>query len=84
MKRVFRKFYLEAEDDMSIQSKIDKFLIHQRNTICTSTSKTPAELIFSYKPRILLDVSIQKKTPEKINNEKNDICVKGNIVNNSN
>lgn len=85
VKRVFRKFCLEANEGMSIQNKIEKFLIHQRNSICTTTSKTPAELIFSYKPRILLDLLNNNKNIENLSGkEKEKPIVKMKFAPNNN
>lgn len=57
----FHKFLLESKQ-MPINDKVIQFLIVHRNTPSTVTLKTPSEMIFAFKPKILLDlVNIKKK-----------------------
>ncbi len=51
VKEVFKKFVLGTERGMSIQQKINKFLLHQRSTPSTVTKCAPVELVFNYKPK---------------------------------
>ena len=55
VKRTFKRFCQGMEQKLSIQDKINKFLVGHRNTPSTVTGKTPSELIFAYKPKTLLD-----------------------------
>lgn len=67
-KNSFRKFVLDTENNFqkymldpnnkrrSLQMMIDNFHINYRNTPSTVTGFCPTELIFSYKPRTLIDL----------------------------
>lgn len=61
VKNVFKKFVLGSERTMSIQDKINKFLLHQRTTPSTVTKRAPLDLIFKYKPKTMLDLVNNKK-----------------------
>ena len=54
VKRIFKKMCLE-ETGLSMSDKINKFLIYQRNTPSAANSRTPSEIVFAFKPVILLD-----------------------------
>lgn len=78
VKSVFIKYYLSNEGcKMSIADKINKFLLYSRNTPSTVTSKTPAELIFNYKPKLVIDL-LNKKP--KLEFDKNNISPKNKKV----
>lgn len=81
VKRAFRRFCL-GEEHLTIQERIVKFLISQRNTPSTVTGVSPSELIFAYKPKILLDI-LNKKPKVKFDLSKNKVhfedCIDSNI-----
>lgn len=60
VKTVFRKFLLTSKDT-TIEQKIQKFLLHYRNSPNSTTSQSPNELIYSYKPRTQIDNLNPKK-----------------------
>lgn len=60
VKTVFKKFCLENRTE-NLNQRVNKFLIYHRNTPSSTTSLTPAQLLFSYKPKILLDLVNNKK-----------------------
>lgn len=67
VKLALTKQCLDAtSNDLSLNQKISKFLIFYRNTPSITTAKTPSELIFTYKPRILLDTLINCKGRKNI------------------
>lgn len=77
VKKTLKKFLLEKSNSLSVQQQLHKFLLMQRNTPSMSKMKTPAELIFAYKPKILLDllneknkINYEKKVRFEVNNEK--------------
>lgn len=55
-KKTLIRFCLGRETDLSIQEKIDKYLLHSRNSPTIDSQRSPAEIIFSYKPKIKLDL----------------------------
>lgn len=55
-KKVIIKFCMGKEKELNLQEKIDKYLYNSRNTPSITTGRTPNEMIFSYKPKIVLDV----------------------------
>lgn len=98
-KTSFRKFVLDIELDFTsymqdiknkrrtIQMMIDNFHINYRNTPSTVTKVSPSELLFSYKPRTLVDLlRFDKKVETKNlqsdqNFEKEEIVVKNESSN---
>lgn len=56
VKQCFFKFLLGAESGLPIQRKLQKFLMYHNNSPSTVTGKTPYEMIFSFKPKTLLDL----------------------------
>lgn len=54
-KKCFIRFCLGKESELSIQDKIDKYLLWSRNTPSVETGRSPAELVFAFKPRVILD-----------------------------
>lgn len=70
VKSVFKKYCLvDVEGNLSINDKINKFLMYHRNTPSTVTGKTPAEMIFNFKPKITFDL-INKKHKEQFDSQK--------------
>lgn len=70
VKKVFKKFVVEAnEKSLSLDDMINKFLFYQRNSPRSSDSKIPSQLIFSFQPKILLDLLKNKNTKviDKVN-----------------
>lgn len=74
VKTVFRKFCLGAEAKLSWPRKINKFLIHYRNSPSTVTSKTPSEMIFSFKPKVILDCINNKPKINFDTKDHNNVC----------
>lgn len=68
VKSVLSKFLLGETKQLTIQQRLNKFLTQQRNSPCMSTSKTPSEMLFSYKPKILLDLINPKKVQFSLDN----------------
>lgn len=56
VKKSLKKSLKDVSGIEDIQTKINKFLLKYRNTPTTTTGKTPAELIFAYKPITPLDL----------------------------
>lgn len=56
VKNVFKKFLLSCENSLTDSQKLNKFLINQRNMPDTRTKRSPCDIIFNYKPKILLDL----------------------------
>lgn len=81
VKTVFKKFVLGAESSLSLQQKINKFLIHQRSTPSTVTKRAPIDLIFKYKPKTVLDL-INEKVKVKIDSSVENEVKNVNINNN--
>lgn len=81
IKNVLKKFCMEKES--SIQEKIINYLFTYRNTPNTSTSKTPSELIFSYKPLFYFDI-LNNKIKTKIDYTSKYCKRKDNELSNSN
>lgn len=71
-KKVFKKFCLGTEKSLSLQARVDKFLIHQRNVPSTVTNKTPSEMLFCFKPKIALDL-LNPKIKVKFDLSKNEV-----------
>ena len=73
VKKVFKKFLLTSEKNLSITQRLNKFLIHHRNTPVMSTRKSPAELMLSYKPRTILDaIKMKNKNTLKQTGQSNN------------
>lgn len=54
---MFKKYVVEANGkNLSLDDMINKFLFYQRNTPRSNDARTPSQLIFSFKPKILLDL----------------------------
>lgn len=80
-KNVFKKFLLENSlDKLSIQEKIDKFLINHRNLPNIESGQSANDIIFNYKPRVLMDLINNKKEEDK--NREFKKKVKINLSNN--
>lgn len=56
VKQCFFKFILGEENSLPIQKKIKKFIMYHNNSPSTVTGRSPSEIIFSFKPRTLLDL----------------------------
>lgn len=54
-KKCLIRFCLGKESDLSIQDKIDKYLLWSRNTPNIETGRSPTEIVFSFKPKVILD-----------------------------
>lgn len=62
VKKEFARFCLDKQLlNLSIRERIQKFLFKSRNVPSTVTKKTPTEMIFSFKPRTLLDLINRKE-----------------------
>lgn len=70
VKTVFNKFVLGKGTGLSIQDKINKFLLHQKSTPSTVTKCAPMELVFKYKPKTMLD-AINYKVKQQIDLKEN-------------
>lgn len=62
---------LDRGKNLTLQHRIDNFLLHFRNTPTTTTNSSPAEIMFKYKPRTKLSmlhpnvgVTLQKASAE--------------------
>lgn len=55
-KKALIRFYMGKESDLSLQEKIDKYLMCVRNSPSFETGRSPAEIVFSYKPKMKLDL----------------------------
>lgn len=57
VKRGINKFLIDHKTKkLSLQEKLDNFLFKYRNTPTTTTNVTPADIMFRYKPRTLIDL----------------------------
>lgn len=56
VKQCFYKFCLGVENSLQIHQRVQKFIMYHNNSPSTSTGKSPYEIIFSFKPRTLLDL----------------------------
>lgn len=70
-----------GESALTIQEKVDKYLLKARNSPNLETGRTPAECIFAYKPKIKLDLinDFLYKNNNEISfrkNEQNNNCKK--------
>lgn len=54
VKKVLKKNFLKNKN-MDMQQVVSKFLFNQRNTPINKSLQTPSDLIFSFKPKIVLD-----------------------------
>lgn len=64
VKKALKKFLLDnSYRKIPIQYKLDNFLMGYRNTPTTTTMKTPAKLMFNYRPRTRLDY-LKRETKE--------------------
>lgn len=71
-KKVLIKYSLGKERFLTIQQKVNKFLLSSRNTPSSATGRTPSEMIFAFKPRTLLD-AVTGKSAENCDLKKKDI-----------
>lgn len=55
-KKALIRFHIGKESELSTQSKLDKYLSVSRNTPSIESGRTPAEIIFSFKPKVKLDI----------------------------
>lgn len=55
VKSVLKKFLLCVDKNLSISNRLNKFLIHYRNTPVMSTGSTPNDKMFGYKQTTILD-----------------------------
>ncbi|XP_052563134.1 uncharacterized protein K02A2.6-like isoform X1 [Culex pipiens pallens] len=56
-KDVLKKFLLEpAMAEIDLENQISLFLMNYRNNVVSSTGQLPAEKVFNYKPKTLLDL----------------------------
>lgn len=56
IKQIFYKFCLGVEGNLTMKEKIQKFCMYHNNSPSTTTGKAPLSIIFSYKPKTLLDL----------------------------
>lgn len=62
VKQCLRKFMIDRKmKDLNWDMKLNNFLMQYRSTPSTVTKMTPSELLFTYKPRTLLDVLVCRK-----------------------
>lgn len=62
VKNALKKFFIDENlSSLSLSQKIQKFRIDHNNSPSTVTKVSPNEIIFSYKPKILLDCINPKK-----------------------
>lgn len=74
VKTVFKKYYVGNEHSLSTDQMVRKFLLYHRNTPTTVHGRTPSSILFSFKPRIALDLikkpNSENNNKERINQEK--------------
>lgn len=57
VKEVLKKFLIDSDlSHLSLEDQINLFLINYRNTCVTKDDSFPAEKIFTYKPKTLVDL----------------------------
>lgn len=62
VKEVLKKFLIDSDlSHLSLEDQINLFLINYRNTCVTKDDSFPAEKIFTYKPKTLVDLLNPKK-----------------------
>lgn len=66
VKSVFKKAFLDIKT-ITMPELISKFVITYNNTPSTAISKTPNDLIYSFKPRTLLSTLNPKQKEKKVN-----------------
>lgn len=64
-KKALNRFNMGNDHD--IQYQVNKYLLHSRHTPSSTTGRTPAELIFSYKQKTMLDILNDKIVNENSN-----------------
>lgn len=55
-KKALNRLCLGEESALSIQAKVDKYLMSSRHSPSFETGRTPAEMVFSYRPKVKLDL----------------------------
>lgn len=81
VKRAFIKFLMETNSvKKDLNFKIDNFLLKYRNTPSTVTGKSPADFVFQFKPKTLLEIMVNKNKSHDIqSNPKTDENVPNKI-----
>lgn len=67
VKSVFKKYCIGAEQSLSMEQKVKKFLLYYRNTPTAVNGRTPSSTLFAFKPRIVLDMIKKSNSLEKYN-----------------
>lgn len=62
---VFNKYCLSTNDPLSMEQKVNFFLLYYRNSPTTATGQSPSSMLFAYKPRIVLDLLSKGKNQKK-------------------
>lgn len=65
VKSSLKKSLYDKSVKLSIEQKIQKFLIKHRNTPSTVTSKSPNEIIFNFKQRSMVDIIVDSSPMSK-------------------
>lgn len=60
-KKALIRFHLGKENDLSLQAKLEKYLMLSRHSPSFETGHSPAEIVFAYKPKLKLEKIIPKK-----------------------
>lgn len=72
-KKLFQTFQQELVAPEELQTSLDTYLLNYNNTYHQTTSKTPSELLFSYRPRTKLDVGFLPSDAEPTSPEVEEI-----------
>ena len=62
-KKLFNTFRHKNVRPEELQSSLDTYLLNYNNTCHETTSKTPSELMFTYRPRTRLEVTLPDEQP---------------------